>query len=113
MSGVRNALMLENIDSIVRMLQYRARQTPDKIAYGMIDADWQLSEISYAELLTRVAAFSRQLVALNITAGRRCLLLFYQGIDFIVAFLACNLSGAIPVPLIFPAGMTYLPSGKI
>jgi acyl-CoA synthetase (AMP-forming)/AMP-acid ligase II/acyl carrier protein len=94
--------MPESSDSIVRILQYRAQHTPDKIAFGMLDAALHLSEISYADLCAKVTAFARQLVTLNITAGRRCLLLFYQGIDVIVALLACNLSGAIPVPLNLP-----------
>ncbi|UHA73198.1 AMP-binding protein [Paenibacillus sp. 481] len=85
-------------DSIVNMLELRAQRTPHGIAYGMLDAHFNLTEITYSELFVRVTTCSARLSTLNVAEGDRCLLMFHQGIDFIVSFLACHRIGAIPVP---------------
>ena len=97
-----NTKMRENIESVVQMLNFRAQHTPDKTAYGMLDAAFHLSEITYSELFLRVSALAANLSALKITEGNRCILMFHQGIDFIVSFLACNRIGAVPVPINMP-----------
>ncbi|SCM81452.1 AMP-dependent synthetase and ligase [uncultured Sporomusa sp.] len=90
----------EYAGSVAEILEFRARHTPDKSAYGMLDAVFRLTAITYAELWARVAALSSRLPAQ--IAGERCLLMFQPGIDFIVALLACSHSGAIPVPVNMP-----------
>jgi acyl-CoA synthetase (AMP-forming)/AMP-acid ligase II/acyl carrier protein len=94
--------MRENAGTIFQILELRARCTPDKTVYGMLDMDFNLSAITYSELFLRVSALAASLSALKIPEGSRCLLMFHQGIDFIVSFLACHCIGAIPVPVNMP-----------
>ncbi|MBD8499354.1 AMP-binding protein [Paenibacillus sp. CAU 1523] len=84
--------------SLVRILEVRAQHTPDQIAYGMLDVNLNITDITYAELFARVCACSAQLAMKYVVEGERCLLMFQQGIDFIVSFLACHRIGAIPIP---------------
>ncbi|EIW16350.1 MULTISPECIES: AMP-binding protein [Pelosinus] len=102
MTNDGNTKVRKNIESVVQILNFRAQHTPDKTAYGMLDAAFNLSEITYSELFLRVSALSSSLSALKIAEGNRCILMFHQGIDFIVSFLACNRIGAIPVPINMP-----------
>ncbi len=103
MENNENWELQKNSESVVQILSDRARCTPDKTAYGMLDAAFHLSEITYSELFLRTSALAVSLSAVTVTAGDRCILMFHQGIDFIAAFLACNYIGAIPVPINMPA----------
>lgn len=89
-------------DSIVTILQSRARLTPDRIAYGMLDSRFRLSEITYSQLYADVSALADSLAARRLAEGDRCLLMFPQGLEFIAAFLACLRIGVIPVPVNMP-----------
>ncbi len=93
----------ERHSSVAGVLECRARRTPDQTAYGMLDADFHLSAVTYGELFRRVSVFASRLSGFKIAGGDRCLLMFQQGIDFIAALLACNRIGAIPVPVNMPA----------
>lgn len=103
MTNVLGSVLSYKEDTIVEILESRALQTPNEPAFGMLDADLGLSEITYSQLESRVAAWSFRLTALHIAYGNRCLLMFQQGIDFIVALLACQRIGAIAVPVNLPS----------
>jgi len=75
---------------------------PDKIAFSDIDIDLNAKPICYAELLVQVKNCVHVLRKKEVHKGDTCLLIFNQGIEFIVAFLACQWLGAIPVPLPIP-----------
>jgi len=91
-----------DVESIHRILELRARRTPNKQAYGLLDENFRLTEITYAELLERASALSSRLAERKLAAGSRCLLMFHQSIEFIVAFFACLRAGAVPVPVNMP-----------
>jgi acyl-CoA synthetase (AMP-forming)/AMP-acid ligase II len=92
----------ERGDSLVQILRQRAEATPDQTAYGSLDGELNLTTISYGELDDRVRRHAKQLRAVGLCKNDGCLLLFPQGIEFIVSLLACNLIGAVPVPLNMP-----------
>ncbi|QKX04989.1 AMP-binding protein [Aquimarina sp. TRL1] len=88
--------------SIIEILQYRAEDSPDTIAYNYIDLTGNITSITYGTLLTKTILYASYLKSKKIHKGDRCLLLFPQGISFIISFLACNWIGAIPIPLNIP-----------
>ncbi len=89
-------------DTIINKLQSRAKTSPNTCAYSFIDADLNSTSITYLELLDQVERYAKQLIVSEINHGDRCLLLFPQGLDFIICFLACNWIGVIPIPLNMP-----------
>lgn len=87
---------------LIDFLIKRTEQYPHKIAFCDVDIDLQENPFTYLELLFQVKGYAQILKNKNIKKGDRCLLIFNQGIEFIIAFLACQWIGAIPVPLNIP-----------
>ncbi|WP_106915373.1 AMP-binding protein [Chryseobacterium aurantiacum] len=94
---------IENKDQcLIDFLMKRSIQYPNKIAFSDIDIDLQETPLTYSEFLFQVKKYAQDLKNEEIEKGDRCLLIFNQGIEFIIAFLACQWIGAIPVPLNIP-----------
>lgn len=89
-------------DTIIDKLKSRAETSPNELAYSFIDKDLNSTGITYSQLLDQVHQYALQLVNHQINYGDRCLLLFPQGLDFIISFLGCSWVGAIPIPLNIP-----------
>ncbi len=89
-------------DTIIDKLKSRAETSPNGLAYSFIDKDLNSTGITYSQLLDQVHQYALQLVKHQINYGDRCLLLFPQGLDFIISFLGCSWVGAIPIPLNMP-----------
>lgn len=87
---------------LIDFLIKRSIQYPNKIAFCDVDIDLQENPLTYSELLFQVKEYAQYLKNKEIEKGDRCLLIFNQGVDFIIAFLACQWVGAIPVPLNIP-----------
>ncbi|MDR1796818.1 MAG: AMP-binding protein [Clostridiales Family XIII bacterium] len=94
--------MKNEFGSIREMLLHRAEANPDGCAYIHLDREMREERIHYRALYRRGEVLAGALRQKGIQEGERCLLLFPQGIEFIVAFAACNLAGLIPVPLDMP-----------
>ncbi|WP_052433445.1 fatty acyl-AMP ligase [Streptacidiphilus carbonis] len=89
-------------ETIVEVLRHRARLHGDQPLYGFLDSEAELTEsLSYASLLRRAAGLARLLLELGLS-GRRVLLGFPQGPEFIVAFFAANIAGVVPIPIKLP-----------
>ena len=86
------------------ILQHRANEQPNRRAYTFISDKGGEESLSYVELYNRCCRLALYLQALSLTR-KPVLLLFPPGLDFVVAFFACLLSGVIAVP-------TYLPRRK-
>jgi amino acid adenylation domain-containing protein/non-ribosomal peptide synthase protein (TIGR01720 family) len=86
------------ISNLVKLLQQRARDFPDRAAYVFLAGDnLRQSSLTYGELDSRarlIAAFLQGLEA----QGERALLLYPPGLEFIAAFFGCLYAGAIAVP---------------
>src|SRR5262245_2498600 len=88
--------------NLVELLARRAADQPDDRAYVFLsDRGEEVASLTFVDLERRASELA-QMISANAEAGDRILLLCTTGLDFIVAFFACLLSGAIPVPMMVP-----------
>lgn len=80
------------------------RRNPDKIVFREMIGDSEYA-LSYQDLYRRVVQFSKQLEQTG--NGETVLLLYSESVDFVVAFLAVQAVGKIPVPMFFPRSKRY------
>ena len=85
-----------------------AQKHGERIAATYLDDDRSEVSWTYAELWQRASDVSRRLPRLDET-DPRALLLFPPGIEFLSAFLGCQLAGWIPVPTCYPKTGRELP----
>ncbi len=84
--------------TIVDLLRQRAAYRPHDRAFTfLVDGEHEELNITYAELDRRARAVGAWLMERGMT-GKRALLLYPSGLDFIAAFLGCLYGGAIAVP---------------
>jgi len=91
--------------TLVELLHRRAQQSPETLAYAFL-ADGEVGEeekVTYRELEHRVRAVATQLQS-SASPGDRVLLLYPQGVDYVIGFLACLYAGVIGVPIFPPRG---------
>jgi acyl-CoA synthetase (AMP-forming)/AMP-acid ligase II len=87
--------------TIVSVLKNRAILHPVKKAFTfLVDGEDQELSITYGELDTCAGRVARELSCLGFK-GKKVLLFYPSGVDFIIAFFGCLLAGVIPVP-VFP-----------
>ncbi|MDX1475301.1 MAG: fatty acyl-AMP ligase, partial [Reinekea sp.] len=93
--------------TLVDILRHRARTTPDKTAYIFLeDGEDAEVRITYAELDQKAREVAAAMQAMNPDVrNTRVLLIYPQGIDFIVAFFGCLYSGGTAVLLYPPTSM--------
>ena len=96
------AATLAALPSLVDLLRYRAIEQPDDPAYILLsDRGREDAQITFGELERRTRAVAARL-AERAAPGERALLLFANGIDFMVAFFGCLVAGIIAVPMMLP-----------
>jgi 8-amino-7-oxononanoate synthase len=84
--------------TIVDLLRQRASYQPlDRAFTFLVDGETEELDVTYGELDRRARAIGAWLADEGM-AGRRVLLLYPSGLDFIAAFLGCLYGGAIAVP---------------
>ena len=84
--------------NLLSILEQRASQTPEKLAYIFLkDRENQEQTITYRQLSQISKRIAARLQSL-IPPGARALLLYPQGLEFIAAFLGCLSAGIIAVP---------------
>ena len=84
--------------SLVEILRMRAQQGPERVAYTFL-ADGEADELSltYSELDQKARSIAVRL-ELEHARGRRALLLYPPGLDYITAFWGCLYAGVVAVP---------------
>jgi len=93
------------VSTLGEMLQHRARQSPDKVAYIYLgDGEREHARLTYRDLDRRARAVASAIRSRDAT-GLRILLLFAPGVDFVVALFGCFYAGAIAVPAYPPDPM--------
>lgn len=91
-----------NGDSLVDLIEHRAKNQADKIAYTHLkDRDGDIEEISYADFEKRVKQLAAKLQEFGVE-GERIVLMYPPGIDYTVAYFAVIFAGAIAVPVYEP-----------
>ena len=85
--------------SLVELLRRRAESSSDQLAYQfLIDGQQEGPRLTYGQLHRAAQVIAARLNA-SAKRGSRALLLYPQGIDFLVSFFGCLQAGLIPVPL--------------
>jgi acyl-CoA synthetase (AMP-forming)/AMP-acid ligase II len=87
---------MNDVATLVEMLERRVHATPDKSAFW-----WDRVETTYRELWARIEQLAAHLRNLGIGAGDRVLLVLPNGPEFFYGFYAVLLRGGIVVP-VFP-----------
>jgi acyl-CoA synthetase (AMP-forming)/AMP-acid ligase II len=84
------------------MLEHRAATQPGDRAFVFLsDRGVREAELTFVQLYDRARALARELVQKG-APGDRALLIFPQGLDFIVALFGCLMAGVIGVPMMVP-----------
>lgn len=90
--------------TLVETLDYHADNRPNRLAYRYLEnGEDEKGTLTYGELRDRALIVAYEL-AQHTGQGERAVLLYPAGLDFIVAFLACQYAGVIAVPLYPPIG---------
>jgi len=91
----------ERVQTIADFTARYAGRQADALAFRYLKQTGEPQTLSYGELHQQVVALAGELAG-RVAVGDRILLMFQPGLDFIVAFIACQRAGAIPVPLSLP-----------
>ena len=89
---------LEKLSTLVELLQWRAKQQPDKLVFRFLsDSESEIVPITFSELDRQARAIGAWLEDFGAT-GERALLLYPPSLDYIAAFFGCLYAGMIAVP---------------
>lgn len=95
--------------NLVELLQYRALQQPVQLAFTFLqDGETESASLTYRELDRYSRAIAAQLQSLGIT-GKRALLLYPPGLDYVAAFCGCLYAGVVAVPAYPPRNQRNTP----
>jgi acyl-CoA synthetase (AMP-forming)/AMP-acid ligase II len=88
----------DQLDSLVDLLQWRSAHHPHKLAYHFLkNGEADEISITYGELDRQAKAIATQLAAWQ-GQGKRALLLYPPGLDYIAAFFGCLYAGIVAIP---------------
>jgi acyl-CoA synthetase (AMP-forming)/AMP-acid ligase II len=86
------------------ILRLRAAEMPNKQAFVFLNSKGAVAEeFSFAALDRRAQVIAIELIAKQLS-GKRVLLMFPPGLDFVAALFACFYAGAVAVPLPYLSG---------
>ena len=84
--------------SLVDILQWRAKNQPNQLAYRFLkDGEYDEVILTYEDLDRRARSIGALLQS-NLKVGDRAILLFPPGLDFIAAFLGCLYAKIVAIP---------------
>ena len=93
---------MRSSSSLVALLEHRAATQRDDEAYLFLsDRGAREATLTFAQLRDRARGVASALLQKG-APGDRALLIFPQGLDFIVAFFGCLMAGVIAVPMMVP-----------
>lgn len=99
---------MEKIPTIIDYLQRGAAAFPHKQAFGYLEDGREIGPAcTYASLLASVTTLADYFRASGL-AGHPALLLYPEGLDFIIAFLACQQAAVIAVPMFLPRSSRHM-----
>ncbi len=92
-------LQIDLHTSLSQTLQYRAQTEPNRLAYRFLSEDVDdIVEITYQALDHQARCIAAKLQQLDLP-GKRAVLLYPAGLDFLATLLGCFYSGTIAIPL--------------
>ena len=84
--------------TLVELLRFRARTSPDRVVYRFLPGDNKAEQrITYGELDRRAASLAARIAEIA-QPGDRALLLIPAGLDYVASYFACLYAGVIAVP---------------
>ncbi|MEO0843076.1 MAG: AMP-binding protein [Cyanobacteria bacterium J06643_5] len=83
--------------SIVNLLQRRASQHPNRVAFTFLENGTSPTNLTYRQLDEKAKAIAAYLQA-QLNIGERVLLVYPQGLDAIAAFFGCLYAGVVAIP---------------
>jgi len=93
---------METLSSLVTLLARRAESDSDRRAYIFLsDRGTEEAVLTFRELYDKARTFAGELATVA-RPGDRALLVFPPGLEFIVAFFACQIARVIAVPMMMP-----------
>jgi acyl-CoA synthetase (AMP-forming)/AMP-acid ligase II len=93
---------MQAFPSLVALLEHRAATRPDDDAFVFLsDRGVREAGLTFGQLHSRAVALAQELSRKG-KPGDRALLIFPQGLDFIVALFGCLMAGIIAVPMMVP-----------
>ncbi|TGE21480.1 AMP-dependent synthetase [Hymenobacter aquaticus] len=94
--------------TLTHYLAHYASTSPAKVVFVYLDEEEaNTCSITYAELNERVTELARHLAGRGL-GSQRAMLLYAEGLDFIVAFLACLRASVTAVPMFLPRGSKHM-----
>ncbi|HZN32297.1 MAG TPA: aminotransferase class I/II-fold pyridoxal phosphate-dependent enzyme [Pirellulaceae bacterium] len=87
--------------TLIDSLRYWTEQQPQETAYYYTDGEDQEQALTYEQFDRHARAIAARLTDLGLT-GQRALLLYPQGLEFVVAWFGCLYAGVIAVPAFPP-----------
>src|SRR5262245_4961796 len=93
----------------VEILRWRAAREPDRCAFRFLEVDTeQVITITYSGLDQKAKALAARLQSIEAT-GKRALLLYPPGLDYIAALFGCLYAGVTFVPAFPPRSKRNIP----
>ncbi|MGD1920605.1 MAG: beta-ketoacyl synthase N-terminal-like domain-containing protein, partial [Pleurocapsa sp.] len=94
--------------TLIDRLQEQESKQPNKKAFTFLaDAETEIESLTYQQLNNKAKAIASVLQSYN-AQGKRALLLYQPGLDFITAFLSCLYAGVVAVPVYPPRAIRSL-----
>src|SRR5262245_14278779 len=88
----------ESASNLVDLVRWRAGDRPEKVAFTFLeDGESKEIHITYEELDRKARSIGARLQSKKLS-GKRVMLLYPTGMEFITAFLGCLYAGAVAVP---------------
>src|SRR5690242_15622984 len=88
--------------NLAEVVLERAEMQADEPAYSFLSEGAAAHRLTFGELEASARRVAMELAASGVAPAERVLLLYKPGLDFIVAFLGCQLAGAVAVPVYPP-----------
>lgn len=89
---------MNEFNSLIALLRYRVLHQPDQTAYIFLqDEEIESERLTYRELDQKAQAIALQLQSMN-AVGKRALLLYPPGLEYITAFFGCLYANVVAVP---------------
>lgn len=99
-------VLIEPHRTLADALRRQARERGDQLACRELDSrGGEAGSVTYAELDRRVRSVAA-LLQQTVAPGERALVMYPNGLDFVVAFFACAYAGVVAVPAPCPEGVT-------
>ncbi|QQE72800.1 fatty acyl-AMP ligase [Brevibacillus composti] len=107
-TGLVSPRVEDQFSTLVQMLQYRAEQMPDRLAFQyLLHGEEEGPSFTYRELDLRARSIGGYLRQKGLE-GKRVLLLYHAGLDFIEAYFGCLYANVIAVPAYPPKGNHHM-----